>query len=122
AVGDAVIDADAYTFVIPAPEPGSTFSLRLRRREGGPRIKSGVTRSGRPVAHQPPRARQKPAIRVLGVDTRLDRPAVELHVILREGELLARRDADHLLDEVEAGHLLGHRMLDLEPRVHLEEV
>ena len=31
-------------------------------------------------------------------------------------------DADLLLDEVEAGQHLGHRMLDLEPGVHLDEV
>ena len=74
------------------------------------------------VPDQPPRARQEAAVRVLGIDARLDRPAVELHVVLPERQLLARRDADHLLDQVEAGHFLGHRMLDLQPRVHLEEV
>ena len=37
-------------------------------------------------------------------------------------ELLAGRHPDHLLDEIDAGHQLGHRMLDLEPRVHLEEI
>src|SRR5262249_6816714 len=30
--------------------------------------------------------------------------------------------ADHLRHEVEAGHELGHGVLDLEPRIHLEEV
>ena len=35
---------------------------------------------------------------------------------------LAGRDADHLLDEIDAGHQLGHRMLDLQPRVHLQEI
>ena len=34
----------------------------------------------------------------------------------------ARGDADLLLHEVEAGEHLGHRMLDLEPRVHLDEI
>ena len=37
-------------------------------------------------------------------------------------EALAARDADLPMDEVDAGHHLGHRMLDLQPRVHLEEV
>ncbi len=32
------------------------------------------------------------------------------------------RDRDLRANEVDAGHLLGHRMLDLQPRVHLEEV
>jgi hypothetical protein len=31
-------------------------------------------------------------------------------------------NADHLLDQVDAGRLFRHRMLDLQPRVHLEEV
>ena len=39
----------------------------------------------------------------------------------RERERLARRDAQLLLDEVDAVDELGHRMLDLQPRVHLEE-
>ena len=48
--------------------------------------------------------------------------ALELHVLLLEGELLAGRDLQHLLDEIEPGDELGHRMLHLEPRVHLEEI
>src|SRR5262249_44620104 len=39
-----------------------------------------------------------------------------------EFELFARRHADHLLDQVDAGHQLGDGMLDLQPRVHFEEV
>ena len=37
-------------------------------------------------------------------------------------ERLAGGDADHLLDQIDAGDEFGHRMLDLQPRVHLEEV
>ena len=37
------------------------------------------------------------------------------------GELLAGGDADHLLDQVDAGDQLGDRMLDLQARVHLQE-
>ena len=37
-------------------------------------------------------------------------------------EPLAARDPDLPLHEVDAGHHLGDRMLDLQPRVHLEEV
>ena len=47
---------------------------------------------------------------------------VERHVRLREAQLFARRDADHLLDEVDAGDHLGDRMLDLQARIHLEEI
>ena len=96
ALGDAVVDADAARFLV-----------LLGRRA---------------IADQPPGARQEAAIRVLGIDPGLDRPAVELHIVLRERQLLARRDPDHLLDQIEAGDLLGHRMLDLQPGVHLEEV
>ena len=40
----------------------------------------------------------------------------------RNGKLLPRRDADLLLDDVDAGDELGDRVLDLHPRVHLDEV
>ncbi|CAM5312893.1 hypothetical protein SCANM63S_00488 [Streptomyces canarius] len=36
-------------------------------------------------------------------------------------ELLAVGDAEHLADQVDAGDLLGHRVLHLEPGVHLQE-
>ena len=38
------------------------------------------------------------------------------------GSALAARDAELPFDEVEAGDRLGHRMLDLQAGVHLEEV
>jgi hypothetical protein len=41
---------------------------------------------------------------------------------LREGQRLARGDAQLPVDEVDAGDHLGDRMLHLEPRVHLHEV
>ena len=66
--------------------------------------------------------RQEVAIGVLGVDAGLDRPAVETHVALADRQLLARSNADHLLDEIDAGDQLGDRVLDLEAGVHLEEI
>ena len=39
----------------------------------------------------------------------------------RNLQLLSRRDADLLLHDVDAGDELGDRMLDLHPRVHLDE-
>jgi hypothetical protein len=39
----------------------------------------------------------------------------------RIGSFLAGH-ADHLLDQVDAGDQLGHRMLDLQAGVHLQEV
>ena len=39
-----------------------------------------------------------------------------------EVEPLAARDPDLPAHQIDAGHHLGDRMLDLQPRVHLEEV
>src|SRR5206468_1590507 len=39
-----------------------------------------------------------------------------------ERERLAPRNANLPLHEIDAGHHLGDRMLDLQPRVHLEEI
>src|SRR5262249_13894595 len=59
---------------------------------------------------------------VLGIDARLDRPTLELDVALLERELFSRGDANHLLDQIDAGHELGDGMLDLKPRIHLQEI
>jgi len=48
--------------------------------------------------------------------------ALEPDVLLPESEAVACRDPQLLLDEVEARDGLGDRVLDLEPRVDLEEV
>ena len=76
----------------------------------------------RPVADQPPGRGHEIAHRVLGIDAHLDGRAFELHVLLLELELLAGGDPQHRLDEIEPGDELGHGMLDLKPRVHLEEI
>src|SRR4051794_29235466 len=65
---------------------------------------------------------QKIARRVFGIDPRLDGPARDFHIVLGKGERLASRHLYHQLDEIEPGHQLRHRVLDLEPRVHLEEI
>ena len=62
--------------------------------------------------------------RVLGGDPALQRGAVQPDVVLGQaevGERLARGDPDLRLHEVDVGDLLGHRVLDLDPRVHLDE-
>ena len=48
--------------------------------------------------------------------------AVDRKLVLRERQLLARRHAQLPLDEIEPRDHLRHRMLDLQPRVHLHEV
>ena len=59
--------------------------------------------------------------RVLGVDPGFDRMTDHRRAqgVLRQGLTLG--DQYLQADQVEGGDLLGHRMLDLEPGVHLEE-
>ena len=57
---------------------------------------------------------------MLGVEANLDRMALGLARLDREG--LAGRDEELLLDKIDPGDELRHGMLDLEPRVQLEEV
>ena len=64
---------------------------------------------------------QEIALRILGADAGLDGPAVETNVLLPDREMFAGGDADHLFDEIDAGHAFRHRMLDLEARIHFEE-
>ena len=48
--------------------------------------------------------------------------AVDREIFLPERQLLAGRDAQLPLDEIEASDHLRHGMLDLQPRVHLHEI
>ena len=88
---------------------------RRRRRCGRPDPAAAAAAGSVP-------ARAELAERILGVEADLDRVAARLDVVELRAERLALRDAELRHDEVEAGHHLGHRMLDLKPRVHLEEV
>ncbi len=65
---------------------------------------------------------QEAVLRVLGIDARFDRRARAADLALLERQRLSRGDPELPFDEVEAGHRLGHRMLDLKPGVHLEKV
>src|SRR3954469_13035992 len=46
---------------------------------------------------------------------------VERHVSLLERETLSGGDPDLLLDDIHAGDEFGHRVLDLDAGIHLEE-
>ena len=59
---------------------------------------------------------------ILGVDPALDGVPAQPPPVALEAERLAGGDPDLLLHQVEAGHHLGHRVLDLDPGVHLHEV
>ena len=65
---------------------------------------------------------QKVVLRILGVDARFDRRAGATDLALLERQRLPGGHPELPFDQVEAGHRFGHRMLDLEPRVHLEEI
>ncbi len=85
------------------------IDAHARRRRGPPDI-------------DPPGLRQEAGIGVLGVEAGLDGMARELHLLLAERQPLAARHPQLPFDQVEAGDGLGHGMLDLQARVHLEEV
>ena len=74
-----------------------------------------------PQADDLPGGGQEPVVRVLGVDPALHGVAVQLDVLLAEGQGVAGRAADHLLAQVDAGDHLGDRVLHLQPGVHLQE-
>ncbi|MNG07645.1 hypothetical protein D3C84_909580 [compost metagenome] len=48
--------------------------------------------------------------------------AADHHVLLGERQLVAGGDAEHFLDDVDAGDHFRYRMLDLHAGVHLDEV
>ena len=58
-------------------------------------------------------------VRSLGRDPDLDGVSPDGDLVLCGGQGQAGRDQDLPLDEVDAGDHLGHRVLDLQPRVHL---
>ena len=59
---------------------------------------------------------------ILGVDAALDGVAALAEVGLRPRQWLAGSHAQLGVDQIDAGHHLGHRVLDLKPGIHLEEV
>ena len=80
-----------------------------------------AARAGASVRSRPIEGR-KPARRVLGVEPRLEGVAAAGDLLLAQRQRLAGGDAQLPLDQVQPGDRLGHRVLDLQPRVHLDEV
>ena len=68
----------------------------------------------------PGRRKELPAGRILGVDPHLDGMPRNRHVLLGELQRLAGRHPKLLLDQVQARHQLGHRVLHLQAGVHLQ--
>ena len=67
------------------------------------------------------RAGPEPGRRVFRVDPALDRVAAQADIGLGQPEPAPLRDRDLLRHQVEPGDRLGHRVLHLDARVHLEE-
>jgi hypothetical protein len=67
-------------------------------------------------------ARGNEGLGVLGIDAAFDGVAAKVHGPGGVVELFARGDANLGLDQVHAGDHLGDGMLDLDARVHLDEV
>ena len=81
------------------------------------------TRPSRPAHREhAARGRQEAALGVLGVDARLDCVPAQQHVALLQLERQPGGDLELAAHDVDARDELGHRVLDLDARVHLEEV
>ena len=66
--------------------------------------------------------RQKVGLRVLGVQAHLDCMALQRHLVLRQRQCFAARHGQLPGHQVLAGDAFGDRVLDLQPRVHFQEV
>src|SRR3546814_5736988 len=66
--------------------------------------------------------RRHEGVGIFGVDAALDRVAADHDVFLPDRQLLAAGDQQLLAHQVDAGDPLGHRVLDLDAGVHLDEV
>src|SRR5919204_4094338 len=84
-------------------------------------VERPVRRHGSVEALHRPRRGEEPD-RILRVDPALDRMPARAQVVLAQGQLLAGRDPQLELYQIEPGGRLRHRMLDLQPRVQLDEV
>src|SRR6516225_6298473 len=78
--------------------------------------------SARPVhCHNLSGRRQKTVFRIFGIDSRLDGVSVEADIVLNQRQLFTRGHTELPFDEIKTGGLLGHRILDLQTRVHFDE-
>ena len=65
---------------------------------------------------------QKSPGRVFRIEPDFNRVALRFEVSLRKGQCLATGDPQLQLHQIKAGDQFGHRMLDLQPGVHLHEI
>ena len=97
------------------------------RRHVGAVVERGLDANtdGSSPADDPSRLRQEAAAGILGAQARLDRMATGFEACeqlgLRERQRLSGGDAQLPLDEIDTDQLFRQRVLDLQPRVHLDE-
>ncbi len=100
---------------------------RRRRAAEGMRVDAHARPARQVAAGDPARRRPRPArgVERFGVDAPLHRmaarPRRRLRVEADRAQRRAARDRELRLHEVDAEHRLGHRVLDLQPRVGLDE-
>ncbi|MNW51208.1 hypothetical protein D3C74_286890 [compost metagenome] len=87
-----------------------------------PAIDANARTTRRQVKADFARRWHKVAGRILGVDPALDRPAIQLNVLLSEGKRIPLGHGNHLLDQIDAGNHFGDRMLHLNPCIHFHEI
>ena len=100
-----------------------------RARIGGAAVEPDAEAGGAAIGGDAAVVGDEVLLRVLGGDAALQRVAVEADVLLRAARPIpaspmrgALGDADLRLDDVDAGHLLGDGVLDLDARIDLDEV
>ena len=92
--------------------------------EGGAAVQPYARAAGRPVGGNAAGGGPEAVGGVLGGDAALQRGPAHHDRLLRQahgGQRLASRDAQLGLHQVDVGDLLGHRVLDLDAGVHLDE-
>jgi hypothetical protein len=87
-----------------------------------PRVVAHAGSPRHPQRRNPTGAGQEAGFGILGVHPALDRVPVLREIRLAEWQGLALGDANLQLDEIDAGRHLGDRVLDLQPRIHFQEV
>src|SRR3972149_2235939 len=78
--------------------------------------------AGRIISSDLAEGGEEVVLRVLGADAALHGEAGDLYIFLREAQRQPCRHLYLLFHQVDARYFFGYRVLDLYPRVHLEEV
>ena len=72
------------------------------------------------MAQNPGRRHEFPG-RIFGIDPRFEAWPPSHDLLLPQRQSFACSDAQLPFDEIESGDAFGHRMFDLQPRIHLDE-